>query len=98
MKKLCLLLAMSGALLATSAQAAMQFFNISFIDAPPGNIASGVISVDMSSGIALSGSLTVFNGAAAGTYTLLPLVGTPGPITSPGSFLTPSGAFYFDNR
>ena len=89
MKKLCLVLALVGALWATSAQAALQFYNISFIDAPPGNIASGVIAVDMATGTALSGTLTVLTGSAAGTYTLLP---------SAGLTLSPSGAFQFDNQ
>jgi hypothetical protein len=100
MKKLLLVIGLSSALLASTAEAALSYFNVSFIDPTAQNIANGLLGVEMANGLAVSGTLTVFNGVAAGSYNLLPTT-TPGLVpylSYPGAYLTPSGAFYFDNR
>jgi hypothetical protein len=100
MKKLCLVISLAGALWATSAQAAMQWYDVSFVDPTAQNIAHGLISVDMVDGVAVSGTMTVLNGFAVGTYNLIATT-TPGltPYSGfPNAFYSPSGAFYFDDK
>ena len=91
MKKLQL--AIMAAALVIAAQARATLFDISFIDSTAANIAAGIIDVNLVNGLATSGTLTVVNGVAAGSYNLIP---TPG--LAVGVFTSPSGAFYYDNQ
>ena len=79
--------------MAVQARASLEMFNVSFIDSTAANIAAGVIDVNLVNGLAQTGTLTVLNGAAAGSYNLIP---TPG--LAVGVFTSPLGAFNYDNE
>jgi len=78
------------------ARASLEVFDVAFTDSIAANVAAGVIDVNLVNGIAESGTLTVLNGFAAGSYTLIPVQIIPtGPA---GSSTSPLGAFWYDNQ
>lgn len=77
---------------AVQARASLEVFDISFTDSTIANAAAGVIDVNMLNGLAQSGTLTVLDGAAAGTYNLISDHGNVA-----GTYISPSGAFQYDN-